>query len=407
MMEQDVRKKLNISIVSPYWEEAYEKIQQNPGVPEWLMGVYYRRLHEEYQIFPENLELFVNAVEQIAQNEDLCMLAKIIYEIIGLRTSSGEAFKEFEIPVAPEGTTETLAYDLVALFPVLAHIRPSWKELEKRGVEADVLRVRFSMLDSWISGSVKTEGRPYFSKGSFLVYRAFVYVSELRLGRLRFQWVEHSNFFAKVFVNDKGDIRIMMDGITMHKSGHVLGTYGFTEEEGSFYAKVTEDEENYEGYAVEEETHLAQTVRTKLSKKEWKLCLAPGDAALKVHIAGGPGFGPAECEEAFAMARELFPRCFPEYDFKGFVTHTWFLGPALEPALREGSNIKNFRNYFEIFPAKSNGNDVFQYVYRQNVKTPAEVAIDELPEDNSLRKGIKEQLQKGNYIYEFNGFMRF
>lgn len=406
-MQQDVRKTLNINIISPYWEEACESVLKEPEIPEWLTGGYYRKLQEEYGIFPENLDLLADAAGKVAENQDLCMLARILYYIIGLRTGSGQAFQEFEVPTAPEGTADTIAYDLVALFPVLAHIRPSWKELEARGVEADVLKVRFTQLDSWITGTIKAEGRPYFSKQGFMWYRAFVYVSELRLGRLRFQWVEHSNCPAKVFVNEKGDLRVMMDGVTLHRSGQVLGTYGFTDEEGSFYAEVSESDDAYVGYGVDEKTHLAQPFRTKLLKNEWKLCFAPGDAVLKVHIAPGPGFDAAGCDEAFAMARELFPRCFPEYDFKGFLTHTWFLGPALEPALREGSNIMNFRRYFQIFPAQSDGIDVFQYVYQKHVNSPAEVVIDELPEDNSLRKGVKEQLQKGNYIYEFNGFIRW
>ncbi len=403
-MSCELLKKLNIKITSPYWEEAYEKALKEPAVPEWLTESYLRGLHEEYGIFPQNLELLVEAAGKVAENEDLCMFAKVLHNIIGPHAGSGKAFPEFELPVAPQDTEDVLAYDMVSVFPVIAHIRPSWEGLTERGVEADILKVRFSMIDEWLTNIIKTQGRPSWGKTHFLYYRVFVYVSELRIGRLRFEWVEHSPYPVKAFVNEEGEMRLMMDDVTLHRSGHVLGTYGFADEEGSFYAKVSETEEEYEGYVVDEETHLAQDYPTKLLKKEWKLAFQAGDSIIKVHVAPGSGFTKEECDKSFARAREIFDRCFPEYDFKGFLTHTWFLGPALEPILKEGSNLKNFRKYFTIFPAKSNAQDALMYVYGLHVKNPSEVAIDELPEDNSLKKGLKEQLKKGEYVYEFNGF---
>lgn len=404
-MNRDLRKVLNIDISSPYWEEAYEHAIQESGQPEWLTEAYIRELHAEYEIFPENLEMLVLAAQKVSQIEELCIFAKVLRYIIGLRTGAKDAFPSFELPIAPNHVEDTMAYDCVAIFPILAHIRPSWKELEARGIEADVLRLRFSMVDRWLSGTTQKVGRPFWGKNDFLVYGAFVYVTELTLERLRFQWVEHSPYPVKAFANCDGELRLMMDGVTLHASGHVLGTYGFTEETGSFYAEVCENEEEYVGYLVDSKTHLTQNYRTKLSKKEWRLVFAPGDAIIKVHIAPGAGFDAEACEKSFAKARALFARSFPEYDFKGFLTHTWLLGPALEPALREGSNIKNFRKYFHVFPAQSDAKDVFLYVYKMSVKSPDDVVIDDLPEDNSLRKGVKEQLQNGNFVYEFNGFI--
>ena len=402
--EQDLRTLLNVNISSPFLEEAYKKALQQPDEPEWLTEDYIRKLHAEYGIFPENLETLVLAAKKVSQIRELCLFAKVLCNIIGLRVRSEEAFQRFELPKASDDVKDTMAYDCVAIFPILAHIRSSWKELEARGIEESILRERFSMVDQRLSLFTEKVGRPVWGKGAFMVYGAFVYPGELKIGRLRFEWVEHSAYPVKVFVNREGELKLMMDGVTLHAGGHVLGSYGFTEGEGSYFAEVSESTDAYEGYLVDSETHLAQNFRTMLSKEEWRLAFAPGDAYIMVHIGSGGGFDAVECENSFKKAREVFTRCFPEYDFKGFLTNCWMLGPGLEPALKEGSNIKTFRNYFHIFPERSDANDLFLYVFEKNVRTPGEVDIDALQEKTSLQRGVKELLQKGTYIHEFNGF---
>ena len=405
-MAQDIREILNVNIVSPYWDEVLEEAVEMPDVPEWLTADFISKLEKDFSILGDHAQAAMQAREQVVKTPELCLFAKILYCIMCKKQGFSKLFSQFALPEAPEGA-QPLGYDFVGLFPILAHVRLYDQELTQRGVEHDIIFDTFNFLRGSIKGCCERAGRPCFDKAAFSIYGAYLYNHTLWIGRLRFELHPNSNRNARIFAGKDGTLCTLMCDTVLHRNGNVLGAIGYEDEEGAYEADYRETEQYYEGYAVDPETGLAGKVRTRLAKEDWKPVMVPGDTLIKVHIPNMGKLLKEDCDAAYARAQETFTKCYPEYDFKGFVTHTWFLGPALEPALREGSNIKNFRNYFEIFPAKSNGNDVFQYVYRQNVKTPAEVAIDELPEDNSLRKGIKDQLQKGNYIYEFNGFMRF
>ena len=126
-----------------------------------------------------------------------------------------------------------------------------------------------------------------------------------------------------------------------------------------------------------------------------------------MHIPFAERFDSDYCEWSYRKAKDVLKRCYKEFDFKCFATGTWFLAPALEKALKPTSNIYKFRKKYNVFPAKCSGLDVFNYVYNINPSTFSEVDIDGLSEDNSLKKGIKEQLKNGKLIYEFSGLFKF
>ena len=125
----DVRKQLNINIESPYWDSAYRLALSQPGVPEWLCEEYIRALHSELGLFPRNSEIIISAIPHIVQVPELCLLAKTLYHILASKKNFSEAFTSFELPKSPKGVNNTIGYDCFALFPIIAHLRPSWKEL--------------------------------------------------------------------------------------------------------------------------------------------------------------------------------------------------------------------------------------------------------------------------------------
>ena len=135
--------------------------------------------------------------------------------------------------------------------------------------------------------------------------------------------------------------------------------------------------------------------------------MAPGDTLIKVHIPSMGKLLKEDCDAAYERARETFTRCYPEYDFKGFVCNTWFLNPVLRGFLKEDSNIVLFQNKYTVFPAKNLAPDVFLYVYGLRVNSAEEVDAASLPEDNTMRRGVKKLLQDGIYVHQFNGFIPF
>lgn len=405
-MCQDIREKLNITLESPYLEEALEEAKKMPDVPLWLTEGFLCQIENEFSILGDAAQAVMQAREQVVNIPELCQLAKIVYLIMCKRQGCGKLFPEFTFPEAPAGK-DPLGYDFVTIFPLLAHIRLYSNELTQRGVAQDIISDSFNFLRSSIKSSYERAGRPCFDKSAFSIYAAYLYCNILWVGRLRFEIHPNSNRNARVFANENGKLCTLMCDTVLHRNGNVLGAIGYTDEEGAFDANYRETEQYYEGYAVNPKTGLAGTVRTRLLKGEWKPVMVPGDTLIKVHIPSMGKLLKEDCDAAYERARETFTRCYPEYDFKGFVCNTWFLNPVLRGFLKEDSNIVLFQNKYTVFPAKNLAPDVFLYVYGMRVSSAEEVDAASLPEDNTMRRGVKKLLQEGTYVHQFNGFIPF
>ena len=353
------------------------------------------------------MEILCLAVKKVAKNKDLCLLSKVLYHLLFIEKPLRELFCDFSLPQAKENIEDSLEFDLFSVFPILAHIPYSYEKLAQRGVDEKVNRDTHRQLDICICEDSEKKGRPFFSTDYFLSYRAFIYSKTLRVERLRFELASSYDCNAYVFINEIGDIKIMMHDVMLHKSGNVLNNLGCEQEQGSYYASVKQTEEYFEGYLVDENSYLAQNKLTKLYKNQWKILFQPKDTVLGVHIPFSGSFDKESCEKSYEKARILFRKCFPEYQIKGFFTKTWFLAPALKDVIKVGSNIYNFRQNFHIFPSKNNALSVFEYVYKLPIKSINDIDFDSLEENTSLQKGIKEQLKNGKYIYEFRGFIKF
>lgn len=404
---QDIREILGIKIESPYWDEAYEKATSDSVVPEWLSEKYIREIHEKYGFFKQNLEVIVSAVPHIVKVPELCILAKTLYHIIGKKKKYSEAFTTFEVPKAPEGCDNPIGYDCVCGFPILGHLVPSWKELEEKGVEENIIAPSLTTLDSLFTYSYEETGRNCFTKQFFEFCREAIYKETFVLGRLRFEICRNLNRPARIFEDKSGNLKVLMCDCTIHRSGNILGAYGCEDEEGSYEAMFTETESEYIGYAVNEETRLAENVLTHLAKSEWKPVYIPGDNGLKVHIPYGERLTKEACEDSYAKAREFFPRCFPEIDYKGFHLFCWMLSPDLRDILSPDSGIIQFQNKYTVFPAKDNAVDTIMYAFSVKEQDVPTVDKNTLPEDNTLRRGVKKKLLEGTVFHQCYGFFKW
>ena len=398
---------LKVDENNEFWQEAFYKAIIEPEIPFFISKEYLEKMQNEYCVFPKNYELLLSVVDEIRENKDLCLLAKILYHLLFLEVEKKRIFNGFTLPKPPKDAKSTLAYDLFSVFPIMAHIPFSFKVLENRGIEREICIASHCQLDTCISEASAEQNKPCFTTAYFMCYRAFIYLKVLRIGRFRFETIKNSNLHAYAFENKNGQIKILMHDITLHKSGNVLGNLDCEDEQGCFVASVSEDDKYYYGYSVDKTTHLTENRITKLDKNEWKVLYKPNDDIVEVHIPFAQSFDSDYCQKSYEKAREVFKKCYKEFDFKCFATGTWFLAPALEKVLKPTSNIYKFRQNYNVFPAKCSALSVFEYVYKLNPNAFSDVDIENLSEDNSLKKGIKEQLKKGKYIYEFNGLFKF
>jgi len=402
---QDIRQILGIRMESPYWEQACRQALQEPEQPAWLTEDYLRQLHEQWGILPDNLDVLIQARALLVQEKPLCLFVKTLLHILELHKPFGECFSKFEMPAAPENAANALAYDCLGAFPLLAHMPVLWKELEKRGLDRETLTRFFSIVDSGINECTEAAGRPHYSSYYFSAHWGMVFYKSIQLGRLRFERAERTEFPVRIFMNADGQTAVLMDGVTIHASGHVLGAAGCKDAEGAYPAQYRETEDAYEGYPTDPQTGLVQNTRIRLPKCEWKPVYKPGDGIMKVHIPFKGRFDKEILDRSYEKAREVLPRWFPEYSCTGFTTNTWLLAPELDAVLKEDSNIRAFGNGYHRFPLASSGKDIFEYVFKLSVQDVTQVDVENLPEDTSLQRGVKQLSREGVIFHEFGGFM--
>ena len=216
-MEQDIRKILNITVESPYWEEALAEATAMEEIPHWLTDEFLQGMERELEILGDDFDAAKENLAVIRQNPALCLLAKVFYQILCRRKGFGGSFSEFSLPL--ETSTD---FDFIPLFPLLAHVAIYAKELSQRGVDRKVIFDTMHFLRYSIGESRKRHGRPSFDKAALSIYGAYLYCNMLWVGRLRFEIHPDSNRKVWVFRSKEGALCALMCGTQLHASGNIL-----------------------------------------------------------------------------------------------------------------------------------------------------------------------------------------
>jgi len=102
---------------------------------------------------------------------------------------------------------------------------------------------------------------------------------------------------------------------------------------------------------------------------DFSVGLKNGDKMLDVHIQQDGPFTDELCGESFEIAKTFYRKYFPEYDFKGFICHSWLLSPGLLQILPETSNIIKFgRRFTVIHYQKENDGQAIERIFDAKFK---------------------------------------
>ncbi len=291
---------------------------------------------------------------------------------------------------------ETVGGRFALLFPYLAHIPQNVAYLRSRGLTDEMISATLYEFENSIEEyAQESGGLPGFSASGFAWLRLIYENRLIRIGRLNFEMCD--NFFGliKVFRNQAGEVRILSHGDRIHRSGRPLGSVLCEDEEAAFDTAVTQTHDAYIGHPLDERGFVSREV-VHLLKAQWSLVLEQGDKVLSVHIPSGGPLEKDACEQAYDRAKEVFARCFPEFDYQAFFCVSWMMDRQLEDIAKPGSNIVSFQKKFMPFTRLSQGLGVFLFVFL----TPFETDHHDLPEDTSLRRAIKQHYLSGGRIYE-------
>lgn len=340
-------------------------------------------LQNRFGMFGKWFEDVLTAAKQISEDEDLLLFVCIFSCII-------EERHELCSMTMPD--RECAETDHLPLFSFLRFADEMAENLEKRKLPEDVIRSTM--------GCFAHEMNDYhglFGRSGVRIYSSwfmhFLNGRILRIGRLNFEMTE---FDRKMRVYEHcGKLIVFADGEYMHKSGMVWGSAGQTDEEGKYFAEITEENGAVSGYAANEYGEIEPHRITLEGARE---VLRRGDKILSVHIPAEDPLTVELCEEAYKRAREIFASCYPEFGFKAFCCFSWMLEKRLRLITGKESNITRFADKYTGFPLLS-GDACFSFLFHVYDKPE----LKDLPETTSMQRAVKKYLCEGGHFYAKGG----
>ncbi|MGW0814821.1 acyltransferase domain-containing protein [Streptomyces viridiviolaceus] len=128
----------------------------------------------------------------------------------------------------------------------------------------------------------------------------------------------------------------------------------------------------------------------------------PGEPCLTLHIPDFRGpLSPAACDRSLALAREFFPRHFPEEPYRAATCHSWLLDPQLKDHLPADSNIVRFQERFRVARADTGPDDAeaVRFVFGNPC-----LAAESLPRRTSVERAVGDHLRAGGHWYLGHGW---
>ncbi|MGA4842620.1 acyltransferase domain-containing protein [Streptomyces sp. G45] len=134
------------------------------------------------------------------------------------------------------------------------------------------------------------------------------------------------------------------------------------------------------------------------------LGLGPDDLCLSVHIPDFRGpLSPEACAESVDLAREFFPRHFPDERYEVAICHSWLLDPQLRRYLPADSNIVRFQDRFRL--AETYGDEQPDDTVPVGfVFGDRDLPVAELPRRTRLERAVGDHLRAGGHWYAGHGW---
>ena len=346
------------------------------------------RLNYKYNFFRKWFHEVLAAAIEVEKDEEL----KIFVYMLALYLDARDDLSLLEMP-----DRERLDTDYAPMFSFLYFLEEMIEDMESRGVPFDVISDTLNGFDSEINDYFRLYGRG----GVRIYYAWFNLFTErrlLRVGRFQFE-IKSFEHPMRVYEKD-GDIKILADNADVHIKGMLFGSEGQNDEEGRYHADIEESDGCVTGYSANE---LGEITPEKITLKGYREVLRQGDTVIGVHIPSDGPLDPEYSDESYERAREIFKKCYPEYDFKAFTCFSWLLEKRLRLIMGRDTNITRFADKYTAYPIVASGRAIYSFLF----DCPKPIPPSELPDKTSMHRCVKKYLTDGNVFYEKGGVILF
>jgi hypothetical protein len=271
------------------------------------------------------------------------------------------------------------------------------RSFEALGVPDEIVRDTMSDIGLYVRMHHVWHGT--WGQGEPQWLRRHVRARIFRLGRLQYVPATFSWPFRAFRNRQTGEIITLCDsGREYRTDGLAQGTNG-TVDPNPWVSEYREKDGCIIGSPV---TDAGEAVRTqvRLKSDEWEQVLAPGDRVLDMHIPRGERLTPEISLGSFCLAKEFFPRHFPETKFVAFTCSSWMLDPNLRLILPEESNLVQFERLWNLLATAGDETGCFVFVFENR-----NVDLLTAPRDTALRRAVIDWLNAGNHMRGVAGFV--
>lgn len=349
-------------------------------------------LDSEYRVFGKYKTAIFECIELIEENAALSVWGA--YAAAYMRVATIEDAKHIAVPIISEDSP--LRY--YPLLVIAAALPYGIEKYRARGFSEDEIKnLLFPAVIERIEKAERDNGKRGLDMLCYGWLRNYAIASVFRAGAFNItpKFFDEKNVILKN--KNTGEIIPLAVG-AFHRTGMVLGSFGFTDTDGAFTADFCETEDSYIGYpAIDSHTSGKAVV---FPKSEWEILLKSGDGFGGIHIPVGCDLSEENIKKSYELALRITRERYPEYNAKALACSSWMLDPHLTELLGESSRISGFLRTFTKYPTKSNGKNIFRFVFPRKYESYAE-----LPEDTSLQRKIKELYINGGAIHVYSGIV--
>ena len=396
-------KALGVSTMPDDFGKNFEKTMEeyDREGASYLSDEFIDAIQNEFEVYKEKYDFVKKEAKRVRENDLLARYSMLMKQMM----VDKDEFALLTLPEVPVGKTveETVDLEMAAYFGQFAFIPEMVEFYRRRGVPERIIADTLS--DSFEGGIKVCYGR--FGRDGYETNRSFMWNQHylghriLRIGVLNFELRQRFTDAARVFVNTKGEYKLLSNNQSVSARGEVTGSAADPDE--AFVAEYRETETAYEGYEIDTVNSKVTNNKVTLPKSEWRIAVDEGDSVINVHIPESGGFNRENIEAAYRECYDVFTKCFPEFKPKAFTCFSWLMEPRLRELLGDSSNIVGFQSKYLRFPRKSGGKAVYTFLFRVDPDTK----VEDFPENSSLQRKVKALYLNGEYIYEPCGVFMF
>ena len=172
---------------------------------------------------------------------------------------------------------------------------------------------------------------------------------------------------------------------------------------GCFSRFVKEHQECYGCYGFDREWWTPRELSLnefRLGELEYELLPETDGEVVSIHIPSDAKLSTTSCHASYQEAKCFLATQAPNYGEARYECESWLLTPKLKEILPETSNILGFQKDFIIDALIPEDTSYMQWVFRNEKLT-----LDEVPQNTSLQRKMKEYLQNGGIIGAARGHL--